>query len=70
MMQCPVCHGRNTGKVGTNQYYCWQCLLEFSFSPQHVPQVFYIEEDGSLVPLAGPDDRPGLEDEPPALLQT
>ncbi len=49
-MQCPVCHGRNTGKIGANQYYCWHCLLEFSFSPQHEPQVFYIEEDGSLIP--------------------
>lgn len=51
-MQCPICRTQDTGKVGTNQYYCWQCLLEFCLSPHSEPRIFYVEEDGSLVPLA------------------
>jgi hypothetical protein len=42
----------DTGKVGTNQYYCWQCLMEFKTHPQHAARMFYVEADGSLIPVS------------------
>jgi hypothetical protein len=48
IMHCPLCNGIDTGKVGTNQFYCWQCLLEFRVDREGV-RCFYVEADGSLV---------------------
>jgi ribosomal protein L37AE/L43A len=50
-MQCPLCRTLDTGRVGNNQYYCWQCLLEFKQSSQQA-RIFYVEEDGTLVPVS------------------
>ena len=50
-MQCPVCHTTDIGKVGTNQYYCWHCLMEFRLLPQQKTRIFYVEADGSLIPV-------------------
>lgn len=47
-MFCPVCGGRATGKVGTEQYYCWDCCVEFRKNKEGV-QIFEVAEDGSLV---------------------
>lgn len=47
-MNCPVCKGKVTGKVGLNQYYCWDCCVEFRLLKEGV-QVNEIKEDGSLV---------------------
>lgn len=47
-MNCPICGGRATGKVGVNNYYCWDCCLEYRIEKEGV-QVFDIDEDGSLV---------------------
>lgn len=44
---CPVCKRQMIGKVGTDQYYCWECCVEFSVSGQTV-QVFAVELDGTL----------------------
>lgn len=55
-MQCPVCNRLDTGKVGTNQFFCPHCFVEFNVSPKGV-KLYYIEADGSLVALdevAGP----------------
>ncbi|MEL7566403.1 MAG: hypothetical protein AAGU27_16180 [Dehalobacterium sp.] len=46
-MACPVCNGREIGKIGTNQYFCWNCLVEFNDQEE----VFEITEDGSLMNL-------------------
>lgn len=51
-MQCPLCHTTDTGKVGTNQYYCWQCLMEFKNNAQQQARMYYVEADGSLIPVA------------------
>lgn len=48
-MHCPVCNGIDTGKVGTNQYYCWQCFIEFSVNQRNQVKLYYVESDGSLV---------------------
>ena len=52
MMRCPLCRSADTGKVGTNQYYCWQCLMEFRIGPQQSQHMFYVEADGSLIPVS------------------
>ncbi|KKM09249.1 hypothetical protein SY88_19665 [Clostridiales bacterium PH28_bin88] len=45
--RCPLCGGRAIGQVGVDQYYCWDCFVEFN----EKKQVFEIAEDGSLVSL-------------------
>jgi len=50
-MQCPLCRTLDIGRVGNNQYYCWQCLMEFRMSAQQV-SVFYVQEDGTLIPFS------------------
>ncbi|MDR3271494.1 MAG: hypothetical protein LBT32_08330 [Peptococcaceae bacterium] len=47
-MNCPVCNGRTIGKVGIEQYYCWDCCVEFSCSSDKVV-IYDLEEDGSLI---------------------
>ncbi|HBQ95611.1 MAG: hypothetical protein M1294_09280 [Firmicutes bacterium] len=54
---CPACGGRNVGRVGTGQYYCWECFIEFSLSPRGV-RMFRVEADGELSRLDefGPEE--------------
>ncbi|MFD1018858.1 hypothetical protein [Thalassobacillus hwangdonensis] len=47
---CPNCRRKDIGKVGTNQYYCWNCYIELSLEGGRV-NVHQIEEDGSLSSL-------------------
>ncbi|MGB4504131.1 MAG: hypothetical protein WBI44_04470 [Syntrophaceticus sp.] len=48
-MQCPICRGNQTGKVGAGQYYCWSCYVEFSTDGES--EVYEITEDGNLMAL-------------------
>ncbi|MPL84321.1 hypothetical protein SDC9_30286 [bioreactor metagenome] len=47
MVTCPVCGRRSIGKVGVEQYYCWDCCVEFVSNGQEYT-VFSITDDGSL----------------------
>lgn len=47
MMRCPNCNCRDIGKIGTNQYYCWECFVEFNIDGEEV-RLYQVEEDGSL----------------------
>jgi len=47
-VSCPICGGRATGKVGVDQYYCWDCCVEYRLTKEGV-QIYEIAEDGSLV---------------------
>lgn len=47
MVTCPVCGRRSIGKVGVEQYFCWDCCVEFVNHGQDVT-VFSIEDDGTL----------------------
>jgi len=47
-MDCPVCGGRASGKVGIEQYYCWDCCTEYRLNKEGI-QVYEVTEDGSLV---------------------
>jgi len=50
-MNCPICGGRAVGRVGVDQYYCWNCYLEYQIQGDSV-KVFSVAEDGSLVAYA------------------
>lgn len=56
-MNCPVCGGRAIGKVGVEQFYCWDCCVEFTTQTDKVV-IYDLAEDGSLVAW----DDPALED--------
>jgi hypothetical protein len=47
---CPNCKGKDIGKIGTHQYYCWRCLIELNVQGDRL-QLFEVEEDGSLSSL-------------------
>ena len=47
-MNCPVCSGRAIGKVGVEQFYCWDCCVEFATQTDKVV-IYDLAEDGSLV---------------------
>jgi len=47
MVTCPVCGRRSIGKVGVEQYFCWDCCVEFMNNGKDV-RVFSIEDDGTL----------------------
>jgi len=49
-VNCPLCGKNEIGRVGTNQYFCWECLVEFSVNNNRVV-VFEVADDGTLVPF-------------------
>lgn len=49
-MKCPNCKGKDLGKIGVNQYYCWNCYIELSIGKEKI-SVHQVEEDGSLSSL-------------------
>lgn len=53
MVSCPVCAKRAVGKVGADQYYCWNCCVEFVLRGPQVT-VFNVQPDGSLTLYVDP----------------
>jgi len=51
MLRCPNCSCKDIGKIGTNQYYCWDCFIEFSVVEGQISSIYQVEEDGSLSSL-------------------
>lgn len=49
-VKCPNCRGTNVGKIGVNQYYCWNCFIEMSIANGMI-MTHQVEEDGSLSSL-------------------
>ena len=49
-MGCPVCRGNTVGRVGTNQFYCWECFIEFTNGKEGT-RIFNVEDDGTLVQI-------------------
>ncbi len=47
-LKCPVCGGLQVGKVGSDQFYCWNCFLEFNFQKGQI-NLYEVAEDGSLI---------------------
>ena len=50
MMRCPNCHGRNIGKIGPQQFYCWTCFIEMAIIDNELT-IHQVEADGSLSSL-------------------
>lgn len=50
MMHCPNCNGRDIGKIGTSQYYCWTCFVEMTITKGKL-SLHQVEEDGTLSSL-------------------
>lgn len=50
MIACPNCKRKNIGKIGINQYYCWNCFIELTVSNGMI-SIHEVEEDGSLSSL-------------------
>lgn len=46
-MNCPNCRSNDIGKIGTNQYYCWNCFIEMTLVKDRL-SVHQVEEDGTL----------------------
>jgi hypothetical protein len=50
-VRCPNCSGRCIGRVGSEQYYCWDCCVEFNVGRGAV-RVYHLDADGELVAAA------------------
>lgn len=51
-MNCPICSSIDIGKVGTGQYYCWNCFVEFCMRGPNDFTAYYVDEEGTLVSLS------------------
>ena len=49
-MNCPNCNSRATGKIGPEDYYCWDCCCEFHFSEEGT-HLFEVLEDGERLEM-------------------
>ena len=47
MYICPFCHSKSVGKIGSNQFYCWDCCIEFLEQKDDV-LMFEVTDDGGL----------------------
>jgi hypothetical protein len=59
MLKCPNCKSKDVGKIGINQYYCWECFIELTLV-EGLIKTHQVEEDGSLSSLDnlfGEDER-------------
>ena len=47
-VRCPSCGRNETGQVGTHEFYCWNCCLEFHGAPGSW-RLFALDTDGALL---------------------
>lgn len=47
-MICPKCRSRAIGRIGQNQYYCWDCNIEFIPTKDGF-RMYRLEPDGTTV---------------------
>lgn len=50
MRRCPNCNGKNIGKIGPRQFYCWTCFIEMAVVNNELT-IHQVEADGSLSSL-------------------
>lgn len=65
LVACPECKGHRVGRIGTRQYFCSDCCLEFVLRNGRV-DLYEVDEEGNLV-TAG---RLDLSDAPVAISST
>lgn len=46
-MRCPNCNGKDIGKIGMDQFYCWNCCVEMTVSGNAMT-IQQVKKDGSL----------------------
>ena len=49
-LRCPMCNSRALGKVGMEQYYCWDCCIEFARAADKT-LLYEVLDDGSLMAI-------------------
>jgi len=49
-MRCPNCNGKDIGKIGSHNFYCWTCFVEMEISNDELI-IHQIEADGTLSSL-------------------
>ncbi|MGI6642502.1 MAG: hypothetical protein ACOX3V_00565 [Bacillota bacterium] len=47
-MVCPKCRSRAVGRIGQNQYYCWDCNIEFVPTRDGF-RMYRLEPDGTVL---------------------
>lgn len=47
-MICPKCRSRAVGRIGQNQYYCWDCNIEFVPTRDGF-RMYRLESDGTII---------------------
>lgn len=52
-MRCPVCAGNATGRIGQNEWYCWECCIEFQDLGSGQVDCFVLDSEGNRVRLVG-----------------
>lgn len=50
IVKCPICRSAQVGRVGSDQFYCWNCFVEFNFNKGRV-NLYEVAEDGSLTAM-------------------
>jgi hypothetical protein len=60
MDHCPLCNERAIGKVGVDQYFCWECCVEFSVHGNNI-KMFNVEADGTLTTYTSTQDIVNLQ---------
>ena len=60
-MVCPKCKSRAIGRIGQNQYYCWDCSIEFVPTRDGF-RMYRLEEDGTVLldSLDGTSQSPSM----------
>ena len=53
-MNCPICGSKTTGKVGVDQYYCWDCCVEYKNHNDEIT-VYEVDEEGTLIAYGSRD---------------
>jgi len=59
-MRCPVCGQKLVGRLGTNQFFCWNCFVEFHRFRESF-RVYAIDQEGGLKALEDSGDRDQTE---------
>jgi hypothetical protein len=45
-----MCNSRALGRVGVEQFYCWDCCIEFAAADDKI-RMFEVQDDGSLTDI-------------------
>ncbi|MGI5858488.1 MAG: hypothetical protein ACOX8P_04095 [Tepidanaerobacteraceae bacterium] len=53
---CPLCQKNTVGKVGSNQYYCCECFVEFLIQKDEII-IYEVCDDGTLLPYSNENNQ-------------